>query len=110
IKVSPARFFLVVALIPAVAFTQTKPQKRGETTKTNTSQSGTVKICRHLLIPEGYVIVGLENSSACPDGAYVLKRENATPQVVKQEDLPFPAAAAVRRRKVSGPVLESVHK
>jgi len=107
-KCSLARFFAVVALIPAVAFTQTQSQKRPETTQIKTSQSDTIKICRHLPIPEGYVIVGLHNSSACPDGAYVLKRENATPQVVKQEDYPFPAAAAARPRKVSGPVLDSV--
>jgi len=107
-KCSRAGFLLVIALMPAVALTQTKPQKRVETTQRNRSQSDPIKMCRHLPIPENYVIVGLENSSACPDGAYILKKENATPQVVKQDDLPFPAAAAVRRRKVSGPVLDSV--
>jgi VWFA-related protein len=107
-KCSQARFLLLVALMPAVAFTQTKPQKRVETTQKSRSQSHPVRMCRHLPIPEDYVIVGVENSSACPDGAYILKKENTTPRVATQEDLPFPAAAAVRRRRVSGAVLDSV--
>ena len=60
---------LFLSLLPAVAFTQTK-----------NSQSGTTKICRELAIPDGYVIVGYEPSSACPNGAYVLRREDEAPQ------------------------------
>ena len=59
----------LVLLLPPVAFTQTKEK----------SQSDTVKICKGLAIPEGYVIVGYGTSSACPNGAYVLKKE-AAPQ------------------------------
>lgn len=57
----------LVLLLPPVAFTQTK----------ETSQSDTVKICKGLAIPEGYVIVGYGASSACPNGAYLLKKEEA---------------------------------
>src|SRR5262245_2741547 len=108
-KCSLVRLFLVATLLPTSAFSQTKPSKRGETPKTNQSQSGTVKICRHVPIPEGYVIVSLVASPACPDGAYLLTKENAKPQVAKQDDLPFPAAAAARPRKVTGPTLDSVN-
>ncbi|HEU4770151.1 MAG TPA: VWA domain-containing protein, partial [Pyrinomonadaceae bacterium] len=56
--------FLLISLVPAVVF----------------SQSGVTKICRELAIPDGYVIVGYEPSSACSNGAYVLRREDAQPQ------------------------------
>ena len=57
----------LVLLLPPVAFTQTK----------ETSQSDTVKICKGLAIPEGYVIVGYGASSACPNGTYLLRKEEA---------------------------------
>jgi Ca-activated chloride channel homolog len=107
-KCSLARLFIVVALIPVLAFAQAQPQKRADT-KTNKSQNDTIKICRNLAIPEGYVIVELQNSTACPDGAYLLKKEDVTTKVVDQKDLPFPAAAAARPRKVSGQGLEAVN-
>ena len=106
-KYLAASFFLIVALIQSITFSQTKPQ-RGETSMTDASKSGTFKICRDLPIPEGYVIVDLQNSFACPAGAYLLQREKAAQQVVKQEDLPFRGAAAVRPRKVIGPALNLV--
>jgi Ca-activated chloride channel homolog len=62
-----ALVFLCVSLIPAVTVSQTK-------------QSRTVKICRGLAIPEGYVIVGDVTSSACPNGAYVLREEDTKTQ------------------------------
>ena len=36
----------------------------------------TLKICQGVPIPEGYIIVAYENSSACPHGAYVLRKDN----------------------------------
>ena len=53
-------FFILVLLLPAVAFTQTDSE---------------IKICKGLAIPDGYVIVGYGTSSACPNGAYLLKKE-----------------------------------
>ena len=46
----------------------------------STPRSGTVKICVGLTIPEGYVIVGYENSSACPNAAYLLRKEETKSQ------------------------------
>lgn len=53
----------LVSLLPPVASTQT---------------DSVIKICKGLAIPDGYVIVGEGTSSACPRGAYLLKKEEAT--------------------------------
>src|SRR5262249_55715825 len=53
---------LVLSLISTIVFGQTK----------------TLKICQGLPIPEGYIITGYENSSSCPHGAYVLKKDEAS--------------------------------
>jgi VWFA-related protein len=42
-----------------------------------------VKICKGLAIPEGYVIVGYGTSSACPNGTYLLKKEEVKPQTLE---------------------------
>ena len=69
---SVARFFLVVSLLPALAYAQTTQRVKRETVR-----GGTLKICQGIPIPDGYVIVAYETSAKCPHGAYVLKRENA---------------------------------
>ena len=77
---------LCVSLIPAVTVGQT----RSKTVKPSPSQTGplqnstpqnrTVKICQGLAIPEGYVIVGYVTSSACPNGALLLREEETKTQ------------------------------
>lgn len=67
-------FLLFGLLLPSVAFTQTNKK-----TTDKQSDTGVVKICRGLAIPEGYVIVGYGTSSACPNGAYLLKKDEAKP-------------------------------
>ena len=57
-----ASLIFLVLLLPPVAFTQT---------------DSVIKICKGLAIPDGYVIVGYGTSSACPDGAYLLKKDEA---------------------------------
>lgn len=52
----------LVLLLPPVAFTQT---------------DSVIKVCKGLAIPDGYVVVGYGTSSACPDGAYLLKKDEA---------------------------------
>ena len=41
------------------------------------SKPDTLKICQGVAIPAGYVIVAYMTSSACPHGAYVLKKQDA---------------------------------
>lgn len=65
--------FLVLSLVSTVVFGQTTNQR---------AKRGTLKICKGVPIPEGYIIVAHEQSSSCPHGAYVLKKEggSAAPQ------------------------------
>jgi hypothetical protein len=46
---------------------------------TKAARGQTLKICEGVPIPEGYIIIAYENSSACTDGAYVLKKDDGSP-------------------------------
>jgi len=81
-----ASVLLCVSLIPAGTLSQTRkktaeqsPSQTGPI-QNNTPQSATVKTCVGLTIPEGYVIVGYQTSSACPNGAYLLRKEETKSQ------------------------------
>ncbi len=97
--------FLVISLVSVVVIGQTTNQraKRG-TSKTGTPASNpapgkTLKICQGVPIPEGYIIVSYENSSSCPHGAYVLKKDDGSP-VAK--------STASRPRKVGNTIGNSI--
>jgi VWFA-related protein len=108
-------FLLFVLLLPSLAFTQTNKKVRDEKPET-----GVVKICRGLEIPDGYVIVGYGTSSACPKGAYLLKKEEAKPQTTSVEPAvtapvapsvapaPVPAKSVSRPRKIGDKYLDSL--
>jgi VWFA-related protein len=66
-------------------------------TRNQTVKRDTLKICQGVPIPEGYIIVGYENSSSCPHGAYVLKKDEGSP-----------APTASRPRKVGNASLSSI--
>ncbi len=80
--------FLVLSLVSVIVFGQTRNQR---------VKRGTLKICQGVPIPEGYIIVGYENSSSCPHGAYVLKKHDKSP-----------ASTASRPRKVGNATLNSI--
>jgi VWFA-related protein len=80
--------FLVLSLVSTIVFGQTRNQ---------TVKRDTLKICQGVPIPEGYIIVGYENSSSCPHGAYVLKKDDSSP-----------APTASRPRKVGNASLNSI--
>ncbi|HEX5835787.1 MAG TPA: VWA domain-containing protein [Pyrinomonadaceae bacterium] len=86
-----ASFFLVISLFPAVVFPQTRGQSPRKQTEPSPSRGSTVKICQGVAIPDGYVIVGYVTTSLCPHGAYVLKKQEASPQRAE----PAPRANAV---------------
>jgi Ca-activated chloride channel family protein len=101
------RLCLVVSLLPAVAFAQTKTQR----VQREKASGGPLRICQGVPIPPGYVIVAYETSSSCPHGAYVLKKENAQSRFVPPATEPAaqPAAStttASRPRKVNAAVAE----
>jgi Ca-activated chloride channel family protein len=66
--------FLVLSLVSTIVFGQTN-----ERAKHDPARSKTLKICQGVPIPEGYIIVAYENSSSCPHGAYVLKKDDGSP-------------------------------
>jgi Ca-activated chloride channel homolog len=89
-KYAVARFFLVVSLLPAVAFAQTKSQR----VKRENSPARPLRICQGVPIPDGYVIVAYETSSSCPHGAYVLKKEKTQSRFVAAPESSAPKSAA----------------
>jgi len=93
--------FLALSLVSTIVCGQTTTQrvKRG-TSKisppaTNPQPGQTLKICQGVRIPEGYIIVAYENSSACQHGAYLLKKDD------RSAALPAPNTTASRPRKVA---------
>ena len=110
-KYSIVRLVLTVLFLPALVIAQSASQRvkrdplKGKTTKPAHSRSDTIKICQEIPFPPGYVIVAMESSSVCKGGAYVLIREDATPQE-SQVSTAF-TVAAQRPRKVSQKGLDS---
>ena len=76
--------FLVLSFVSVIVFGQSTPRAKRGTSKirtvgTNPARDKTLKICQGVTIPEGYIIVAHENSSSCPHGAYVLKKDEGSP-------------------------------
>ena len=88
--------FLVLSLVQATAF--------GQTTNPRAKRSNTLRICQGLPIPDGYTIVAYESSSACPHGAYVLRKDDGS--VVTP--IPTATTTASRPRKVGTESVNSV--
>src|ERR1044071_6929546 len=64
--------FLVLATFTSGSFAQSRTTNK---TATQRVQSETIRICQGVPIPDGYVIIGYSTSSACPHGAYLLKKQ-----------------------------------
>src|SRR6266478_4360637 len=72
--------FVVFLIVTILALTGTVAQNqtaRRKVAKNEVSKPGndTMKICQGLAMPQGYVIAGYMTSSACPHGAYLLKKQ-----------------------------------
>ena len=67
-------FFHFAIVVPCVASAQNNNQ-RGNSNTTDAAQSGKIKICQGLPIPEGYMIVAFQPHPACPQAAYVVQNE-----------------------------------
>jgi Ca-activated chloride channel homolog len=63
---------LVLATFISGSFAQSRTPNK---TATQRVHSETIRICQGVPIPDGYVIIGYSTSSACPHGAYVLKKQ-----------------------------------
>ncbi len=98
--------FLVLSLVSTIVFGQTRSQstKRSSSkigTPANPARAQTLKICQGVPIPEGYIIVAHENSSSCPHGAYVLKKDDGS-------QAPVANTTASRPRKVENATVDSI--
>lgn len=98
--------FLVLSLVSTIVFGQTRSQstKRSSSkigTPANPARAQTLKICQGVPIPEGYIIVAHENSSSCPHGAYVLKKDDGS-------QAPIANTTASRPRKVENATVDSI--
>jgi VWFA-related protein len=78
-KLPVASLFLLtsVTLLSANAPAQTT-QRRVSNRAASKLHSGTIKVCQGLPIPAGYIITAYMTTSACPHGAYVIKKQHDT--------------------------------
>ena len=86
---------LVLSLVSTIVCGQTTNQR---------AKRSTLRICKGVPIPEGYIIVAHENSSSCTHGAYVLKKDDGAP--VPQA--PAAMTTASRPRKVGNAIVNSI--
>ena len=70
-------FLLVLNIfsLGTIAQGQTMPRRQNKSAVSK-PRSETVRICQGVPIPDGYVIIAYMTSSACPHGAYVLKKQD----------------------------------
>jgi von Willebrand factor type A domain. len=66
---------LVLATFPSGAVGQRQNLPRNQQA-TSVPRYQTIKICQGVPIPDGYVIVAYMTSTACPHGAYILKKQD----------------------------------
>jgi len=94
---------LVLSLVFITVFGQTTNQrpKRGKSKIINPAPSQTLKICQGVPIPDGYIIVAYENSSSCPHGAYLLKKDDGS-------QAPVAITTASRPRRVENAIVNSI--
>ena len=78
------KFFVAVLLVltmfssGAVTLGQNPPRRTTDksASKPQQTKSDTIKICQGVPMPEGYIVVAYLTSTACPHGAYLLKKQN----------------------------------
>src|SRR6266850_3448815 len=72
-----ASLFLLmsVILLAAIAPAQTTHRRVSNSTLKK-PRDATVKICQGLPIPDGYIVTAYMTTSACPHGAYVIKKQD----------------------------------
>ncbi len=71
-----ASFCLAVSFVPG-AVGQTRDSGAKKQAQRVSSRSGSLQICQGVPLPDGYVIVAYVTTTACPHGAYVLKKKES---------------------------------
>jgi VWFA-related protein len=92
----------VLSLVSVIVCGQTRnPGAKRSTSKSgarasNPQRGQTLKICQGVPIPEGYIILAYEKSSACQHGAYLLKKDDGSASL----QAPNAITTASRPRKI----------
>ncbi|HAF24248.1 MAG TPA: hypothetical protein DCK93_15305 [Blastocatellia bacterium] len=103
-KLPVASLFLVtsVTLLAAIAPAQTT-HRRVSRSAARKPPSATVKICQGLPIPAGYIITAYMTTSACPHGAYVIKKQDTESEssiaANKKEDAESESSVAANKKQ-----------
>src|SRR3954469_21787069 len=70
-----AFFLVLITLVSGVAMQGQAPPRKGNPGPSNKPRNDTMRICQGLAIPDGYIVIAYMTSSACPHGAYLLKKQ-----------------------------------
>lgn len=70
-----ASFCLAVSFVPSAVGQQTRDPGAKKQAQRVSGRSGSLQICQGVPLPDGYVIVAYVSTTACPHGAYVLKKK-----------------------------------
>jgi len=70
-----AFFLVLITLVSGVAIQGQAPPRKGNPGPSNKPRNDTMRICQGLAIPDGYIVIAYMTSSACPHGAYLLKKQ-----------------------------------
>jgi VWFA-related protein len=74
-KLYVAFFLVLITFSSGVAIQGQAPPRKGNQGPAAKPRTETIRICQGLAIPDGYVIIAYTTSSACPHGAYLLKKQ-----------------------------------
>lgn len=74
-KLYVAFFLVLITLNSGVAIQGQTPPRKGNQGPSGKPRNDTVRICQGLALPDGYVVIAYMTSSACPHGAYLLKKQ-----------------------------------
>ena len=95
-----------VTLLPAIAPAQTTQRKVSKSTPGKPSNA-TVKICQGLPIPAGYIVTAYMTTSACPHGAYLIKKQDAESEssvaANKKQSTESESSVPANRNRDTGP-------
>ena len=75
VSLAPLITLALIASVVAAQSTKRAPGKR--VTKPTAAANDTLTICQGVKVPAGYAIIGYITTTACPHGAYVLKRQDS---------------------------------
>src|SRR5688500_2241685 len=68
---------LLVTLVPAQTSKRGTTKRSANKTNSTPTKTDMLTICQGVPVPSGYVIVAYMTTSACPHGAYVIRKQDS---------------------------------